>query len=156
MRDSAANLAYGKATAMSVEIDVTYLGDLRCQSTHGPSGNQLVSDAPVDNHGKGEAFSPTDLVATGLGSCMLTVMGIVAQRHQWDLSGMTAHVTKEMAKAPIRRIGKLLVTISIPAEQAAQLAVEDRKRLENAAHTCPVHHSLHPDIEVPVTFHWGG
>jgi putative redox protein len=140
---------------MTVEIDISYGGDLRCHAIHGPSRNNLQTDAPVDNHGKGEAFSPTDLVATALGSCMLTVMGIVAQRHSWDLTGTVAHVTKEMAAAPIRRIGKLAVTISIPKERAAKLTAEDRVKLEHAAHTCPVHHSLHPDIDAPVNFQWG-
>ena len=140
---------------MAVEIDVTYQGGLRCQALHGPSQNTLITDAPLDNHGKGEAFSPTDLVATGLGACMLTIMGIVAERHGWDLTGMTAHVTKEMATSPIRRIGTLTVTISIPAEKATVLTVTDRSKLEKAAHSCPVHQSLHPDIEVPVIFRWG-
>lgn len=140
---------------MAVEIDVVYQGGLRCQATHGPSGNKLITDAPVDNHGKGEAFSPTDLVASGLAACMMTIMGIVAERHGWDLSGMTTHVTKEMATAPTRRIGKLTVTISVPAAIASTLSAGDRTKLENAAHTCPVHQSLHPDIEVPVTFRWG-
>lgn len=140
---------------MAVEIDITYQGGLRCQAEHGPSGNTLITDAPLDNHGKGEAFSPTDLVATGLGACMMTIMGIVAERHGWDLVGMTTHVTKEMAAAPTRRIGKLTVTISIPAEKASLLSATDRSKLENAAHTCPVHQSLHPDIEVPVIFQWG-
>lgn len=140
---------------MAVEVDISYSGDLRCHATHGPSRNNLLTDAPVDNHGKGEAFSPTDLVATALGTCMLTVMGIVAQRHNWDLTGMRAHVIKEMAAAPIRRIGKLAVTISIPADKAIKLTPEERTRLENAAHSCPVHHSLHPDIDAPVLFRWG-
>lgn len=140
---------------MAVEIDITYSGDLRCHATHGPSRNNLLTDAPVDNHGKGEAFSPTDLVATALGSCMLTIMGIVAQRHNWDLTGTRAQIIKEMATAPIRRIGKLAVTISVPADKAVKLTHEDRTRLEHAAHTCPVHHSLHPDIEAPILFRWG-
>lgn len=140
---------------MAVEIDVVYQGGLRCQATHGPSQSTLITDAPLDNHGKGEAFSPTDLVATGLGACMMTIMGIVAERNGWDLTGMTTHVTKEMAAAPTRRIGKLIVTITIPTPTAAVLTAADRSKLENAAHTCPVHHSLHPDIEVPITFNWG-
>lgn len=140
---------------MAVEIDITYQGGLRCLATHGPSQNTLVTDAPLDNHGKGEAFSPTDLVATALGSCIMTVMGIVAERNGWDLTGMTAHVTKEMAAAPTRRIGKLTVTISIPEKPASALSVDDRTKLERAAHTCPVHQSLHPGIEVPMTFRWG-
>lgn len=140
---------------MAVEIDITYQGGLRCQAVHGPSRTTLVTDAPVDNHGKGEAFSPTDLVATALGTCMMTIMGIVAERNGWDLTGMTTHVTKEMVASPVRRIGKLLVTITIPEKIASRLSEVDRKKLENAAHTCPVHQSLHPEIEAPVTFQWG-
>lgn len=140
---------------MGVEIAIAYQGSLRCQATHGPSSSQLVTDAPTDNHGKGEAFSPTDLVATALGTCMMTVMGIVAERNGFDLSGMTARVTKEMITQPVRRIGKLPVVISLPAAQAAKLTEVDRQKLETAAHHCPVHHSLHPDIEAPISFCWG-
>ena len=134
-----------------VEIQIAYLGELRCQATHGPSGVKLVTDAPVDNMGKGESFSPTDLVATALGSCMLTIMGIVAQRHKLDLSGTRVKVTKEMATTPVRRIGRLPVEIHVPGE----ISAEDRQRLEQAAYTCPVHKSLHPDIDSPVVFKWG-
>ena len=83
-----------------VMIDVTYLGELRTEAVHGPSGSKVITDAPVDNHGKGEAFSPTDLVATALGSCMLTIMGIVAARHDWNINGATASIEKTMAAAP--------------------------------------------------------
>ena len=134
-----------------VEIKIVYQGDLRCEATHGPSGAKVVTDAPVDNHGKGESFSPTDLVATALGSCMLTIMGIVAQRHNLDLRGTRVTVTKEMVQQPVRRIGTLSVTIHVPKD----LGEEDRKRLENAAVTCPVHKSLHPDVQKPITFKWG-
>ena len=140
---------------MAVEVNLVYQGGLRCQATHGPSQSTLLTDAPLDNHGKGEAFSPTDLVATGLGACMMTIMGIVAERNGWDLTGMTTHVTKEMVTVPARRIGKLTVTITIPKAVAAVLSAGDRTKLENAAHTCPVHHSLHPDIEIPINFVWG-
>src|SRR2546423_717444 len=126
-----------------VEITTTYQGQLRCVATHGPSGNTLTTDAPKDNMGKGEAFSPTDLVATALATCVLTTMGIVAQRHNLDMSGATARVTKEMVSTPLRRIGRLALTIRIPRK----LAPEDQQRLENAAHTCPVHKSLHPDVD---------
>lgn len=141
---------------MSVEVDIAYTGELRCQATHKPSGSQIFTDAPVDNHGKGEAFSPTDLVATALGTCMLTIMGIVAERNGWDLRGTKVHVVKEMAAKPARRIGKLEVTITIPASVGSTLSEEDRQKIENAAHTCPVHHSLHPDVEKIVTFHFNG
>lgn len=134
-----------------VEMKIVYQGDLRCEATHGPSGAKVVTDAPVDNHGKGESFSPTDLVATALGSCMLTIMGIVAQRHNLDLRGTRVTVTKEMVQQPVRRIGTLSVTIHVPKD----LGEEDRKRLENAAVTCPVHKSLHPDVQSPITFKWG-
>jgi putative redox protein len=134
-----------------VEINVLYNGQLRTTATHGPSGNSLITDAPKDNMGKGEAFSPTDLVATALATCILTTMGIVAQRSNIDMTGATARVTKEMVTSPIRRIGRLAVTVRMPKK----LSDEDQKRLENAAHTCPVHKSLHPDVEAPISFSWG-
>lgn len=134
-----------------VEIRIDYMGDLRCRATHGPSGNTLLTDAPLDNHGRGETFSSTDLVATALGTCMLTVMGIVAQRHGLDLTGATATVAKEMVQAPLRRIGRLTVHIRVPAE----LAPADQERLRNAARHCPVHESLRPEVEMPITFHFG-
>ncbi len=133
-----------------VEIDIVYQGKLRCQSTHGPSGAKLLTDAPKDNMGEGAAFSPTDLVGTALGTCMMTVMGIVAQREQLDLTGSTVHVAKEMATAPLRRIAKLTVEFTIPTP----MTEVQRQKLENAAHTCPVHKSLHPDLEVAVSFKW--
>jgi putative redox protein len=134
-----------------VEITTVYNGQLRTTATHGPSGGTLITDAPKDNMGKGEAFSPTDLVATALATCILTTMGIVAQRNNLDMTGATAKVTKEMVTTPIRRIGRLPVTVQMPKK----LSDEDQKRLENAAHTCPVHKSLHADIEAPITFTWG-
>ncbi|MDB5322597.1 MAG: OsmC family protein [Phycisphaerales bacterium] len=134
-----------------VEITTIYNGQFRTTATHGPSGGTLITDAPKDNMGKGEAFSPTDLVATALATCILTTMGIVAQRHNLDITGATAKVTKEMVTTPIRRIGRLPVTVHMPRK----LSEEDQKRLENAAHTCPVHKSLHTDIEAPITFTWG-
>ena len=133
-----------------VKIEIAYQGQLRCEAIHGPSGTRLSTDVPKDNHGKGESFSPTDLVATALGTCMLTVMGIVAQRHNISLVGTTVTVVKDMAAAPVRRIGRLTVDIRVPGP----LDEEQRKLLENAARTCPVHKSLHPDIEIPVVFHW--
>ena len=135
-----------------VEINVTYNGQLRTTATHGPSQNTLITDAPKDNMGKGEAFSPTDLVATALATCVLTTMGIVAQRHELDMTGATARVTKEMVSTPYRRIGRLAVTVHMPHK----LSAEHQQRLENAAHTCPVHKSLHPDVQMPITFTWGG
>ena len=133
-----------------VQIEMIYDGQLRTTATHGPSGNSVITDAPVDNHGRGESFSPTDLVATALGTCMATVMGIFAERHGIDLKGMRISVKKEMVQVPIRRIGKLSVEIQVP------LASDHphRAALERTVHTCPVHQSLHPDVEKPVTFHW--
>ena len=135
---------------MGVDIDVIYEGDLHCQAIHRPSKNQLVTDAPVDNGGKGAAFSPTDLVATALGSCMVTIMGKVAQRSNLPLEGTRIHVVKDMAADPVRRIGCLSVTISIP--KGSQLLAKDRAKLEAAAATCPVKQSLHPDVKIVTTF----
>lgn len=131
-----------------VQIHAVYEGALRCLVTHGPSGCTLQTDAPVDNHGRGEAFSPTDLVATALGTCMMTVMGIVAERHGIDLGGMRADVTKEMTATPPRRIRRLAVVLHMPSG----LSPAQRQLLENAARSCPVHKSLHPDVEISITF----
>jgi len=127
-----------------VEIDVIYQGELRCQSQHGPSGNHLITDAPLDNHGRGAAFSPTDLLATSLGSCMLTIMGIQAEKHGWDLTGATARVSKHMSTDLPRRVAKLEVQVRLPEGLDASAVGHLRK----AAAQCPVRHSLHPDIEV--------
>lgn len=134
-----------------VEMKVVYEGDLHCQATHGPSGVSLATDAPVDNNGKGQSFSPTDLVATALGTCMLTIMGIAAQRNNIDISGARMVVRKEMVAEPVRRIGRLEVDLHVPAN----LPEADRCRLENAAKVCPVKQSLHPDVEIQIRFHWG-
>ena len=133
-----------------VQIEITYDGQLRTTATHGPSGNSLITDAPVDNHGRGESFSPTDLVATALGTCMATVMGIYAERHGMDLKGMRVTVKKEMVQTPVRRIGRLPTEIHVPLPADHP----HRAMIERAALTCPVHASLHPDVEKPVTFHW--
>ncbi len=134
-----------------VRIDVVYEGDLHTTARHGPSGAELATDAPKDNQGRGEAFSPTDLVATALGSCMLTVMGIVARRHDWPLQGARAQVEKQMVADPERRIGRLVVDFRMPA------GLDERARgtLERAARGCPVHHSLRSDLEVDLRFDWG-
>jgi putative redox protein len=134
-----------------VEIRTTYEGQLRCASTHGPSGTTINTDAPKDNMGKGESFSPTDLVATALGTCMLTTMGIVAQRHSIPFESATAKVGKEMITTPTRRIGQLTVEIVVPVN----LPEEHERRLRAAALTCPVFKSLHPDVKIPVTIYWG-
>jgi uncharacterized OsmC-like protein len=134
--------------ARMVKATIEYRGKLHCVATHGPSGATLETDAPVDNQGKGEAFSPTDLVATALGACMATVMGIYARRKNIALEGMRIEVTKEMSADAPRRIARLTSEIWMPPELARDPA------LEHAALTCPVHHSLHPDVEKPVKFHW--
>ena len=134
-----------------VEIDVSYDGELRCTAKHGPSLNTLVTDAPTDNQGKGETFSPTDLVATALGSCVLTIMGIIAERHDIDIGGATAHVEKEMSADTPRRIARLPVTVHIPRE----LSDDEKVRVERGARHCPVHKSIHPDIDAPMTFVYG-
>ncbi|MDE1920193.1 MAG: OsmC family protein [Candidatus Omnitrophica bacterium] len=131
-----------------VKMNMVYEGQLRCALTHGPSGDVIHTDAPKDNMGKGEAFSPTDLVAAALGSCMLTVMGIVAARHNIELKGTEVQVSKEMVTQPMRRIG----TISLVFQMAAGIPPEKRAMLEAAAHSCPVHKSLHPDVQTPVQF----
>ena len=128
---------------------VTYLGNLRVESVHIKSGNSYITDAPTDNNGKGEAFSPTDTVATGLASCMLTVMGIKAREMNVDMSGTTAEVTKTMASNP-RRISKIEVVLNFPFEADNKT----KKVLEHIANTCPVNQSLHPDIERDITFNW--
>ena len=135
-----------------VTLTTTYEGGLRCRASHGQSGTTLVTDAPIDNHGKGESFSPTYLVAAALGGCMMTIMGIVADRHGLDLAGMTAETVKVMSDSPPRRIAylKTRITIPLPADH------EHRPLLEQAAVTCPVHKSLHPEIDAAVEFIWMG
>ena len=135
---------------MAVEIDIAYQGELYCGAIHGPSGARLRTTAPVDNGGTGDQFSPTDLVATALGTCMLTIMGIVGQRAGLDLTGTKVRIIKEMTAVPVRRIGRLAVTITLPPGFA--LSEKDRASLENAAATCPVKQSLHPDVEVVTEF----
>jgi len=131
-----------------VKIALEYTGGLHCVATHGPSGRSLETDAPVDNHGRGESFSPTDLVATALGTCMATVMGIYAEARDIDLTGMRVEVGKEMTQTSPRRIARLTVDIWLPA------GVKKDAALERAALTCPVHASLHPEMEKPVVFHY--
>ena len=134
-----------------VAIQLEYQGDLHCTAVHGPSGTALSTDAPKDNQGRGESFSPTDLVATALGTCMLTVMGIMARTLNIDIAGSTATVEKEMANAPVRMIQRLTVKIHVPGP----ISDENKLKLERAAHTCPVHKSLHPDVQMPIEFTWG-
>ncbi len=134
-----------------VEIQIRYEGGLRTRAVHGPSSATLQTDAPLDNHGKGESFSPTDLVATALGSCMLTVMGIVAERHGWPIEGSRVRVQKSMVSEPVRRIGKLEVWLQMAGEHGERA----RETLERTALTCPVHQSLRESVEIPVHFEWG-
>jgi putative redox protein len=137
-----------------VDIDVTYQGELHCAALHGPSQATLATDAPLDNHGRGESFSPTDLVATGLGSCMATVMGILARKGGRDLAGLNIHVKKRMTKEGPRRIARLDVDVVVPQTVSVQFSEAQRKELEHAANTCPVRLSILDAIEVPVTFDW--
>jgi putative redox protein len=134
-----------------VAVRIDYEGDLHCTAVHGPSGTALTTDAPKDNHGREESFSPTDLVAAALGTCMLTVMGLTARHLKLDMSGATAHVEKAMASAPVRRIETLTVKIHVPLV----LSDDQKRKLEAAAHSCPVHKSLHPDVAMPIEFRWG-
>ena len=129
-----------------VKITAIYDGDLSCTATHGPSGNSLRTDAPVDNAGKGRFFSPTDLMATSYATCMMTIMGKVAQQQGIPLEGMQVEVEKHMSAEP-RRIAALPVSISIPGKPSA----DQRRELEAVAETCPVCFSLHPDIKTSVT-----
>lgn len=131
-----------------VKISGKYLGDLRVQLEHGPSKTIIETDAPTDNNGKGEKFSPTDLAASSLAACMLTIMGIVAQRDAIDLTSVSFRVEKQMSEDKPRRISKISVEFKMPTN----LDEKQRTKLENAAHTCPVHYSLHPDIEKEIKF----
>lgn len=133
-------------------VKTTYLGDLRTNSTHLQSGNQLITDAPTDNMGKGEAFSPTDLLATATGTCILTTMAIVAQRDGIELSNSEVEVTKIMTQTPPRRITRLEINLKMKANVV--LNDEQIKKLENTAHKCPVSLSLHPDVEQVLMFEW--
>lgn len=133
-----------------VHMIVDYTGELRCRATHGPSGSMIETDAPADNHGKAERFSPTDLVGAALASCIATTLGILALRKGWDLKGMRVEVDKEMTSTPPRKIARLPVELWMPASMSA----EDRQLVENTARSCPVHRSLSPDVDAPITVHW--
>ena len=128
-------------------VNIIYKNNLRTEAEHIVSGEKIITDAPIDNNGKGEAFSPTDLIATALGSCIITIMGIVAQKHGIDLSETNASVKKEMSSNP-RRISEVIIDINMDKN----IEVKDRKRLEKAALACPVHKSLHPDIKKKIQF----
>lgn len=131
-------------------VTAKYLGDLRTECVHVASGTKLVTDAPVDNQGKGEAFSPTDLCATALAACAMTIIGIYGRSHDVDVTGTTIEVTKTMNANP-RRIGKLEVVFTMPDREYTD---KQKLLIERAAHTCPVHLSLHPDVEQVFTFKW--
>lgn len=133
----------------TVQITAEYVGGKKLKLTHGPSGAQIITSPPVDNQGDGSSFSPTDLAASALMSCMMTLIAIVAERDGIDLAGMNAKVEKEMRTDP-RRIARLPLQINLPRT----VPEGSRQKLENAARTCPVHHSLHPEIEVPLTFRY--
>lgn len=129
---------------------ITYNGGLRTTSVHLRSGNEIITDAPVDNKGKGEAFSPTDLLATSLGNCMLTIVGIAANEHGFNIDGTTCEITKIMAENP-RRVAEIVVDFRFPANAYSD---KDKKIIERSAHTCPVMYSLHPDIKKNVSFNY--
>ena len=133
---------------MAVMVSIRYEGDLHCSAVHGPSGERLLTDAPTDNRGRGEYFSPTDLVGTSMGTCMLTIMAIAARDKGFAMKGARAEVVKEMSAVPRRHISRLGVRITLPA------ALSDRARrvLEAAARGCPVCASLGPDTKVDLEF----
>ena len=135
---------------MSVEMDVVYEGNLLCSATHAPSGNTIATDAPVDNGGRGTAFSPTDLVGAALGACMVTIMGLYAERTGLDIAGTRLHVVKEMTQTPPRRIAQFRVVATLPPGKG--LTAEQRAELESAAALCPVKRSLHPDVRIVMEF----
>ena len=130
-------------------IKTTYIGGLRTEATHLQSGTKIITDAPVDNQGKGEAFSPTDLLAASLGSCMLTIMGIAARTHEIDMDNTQCEITKIMAANP-RRVAEVVVNFKFPKTYTEK----EQKILTNAALTCPVYYSLHPDLKKTVDFGW--
>jgi len=129
---------------------VVYNGQKRTTATHLSSGQSIITDAPLDNHGKGEAFSPTDLAATSLASCAMTIMGIYADSHGLNIDGTTAEVQKIMESNP-RRIGGIIVNFEIPDRNFSD---KEKKAIMNAALTCPVSFSLHPDLKQDMNFKW--
>ena len=137
-------------------IQINYLGDLRTEDLHLQSGTRIHTDAPTDNQGRGEAFSPTDLVANALGTCILTTMAIFARRDGIELAESSAEVTKIMSSEPPRRIAKIEIDITLRAKTGSGEPITDaqKTKLERIAHTCPVAISLHPDLEQAVTVKW--
>ncbi len=134
-----------------VQIDIEYQGALRTQAVHAPSGSTLVTDAPVDNRGRGESFSPTDLVATALGTCMVTIMGMAADDNGWRFTGTRVRVVKKMASQPARKIAALEIVVSVPHD----LDAAARETLERVARTCPVYTTLAGNVATPLRFEWG-
>ena len=132
-------------------IQTIYLGDLRTQATHVQSGNKIITDAPLDNKGKGEAFSPSDLLAASLGSCMLTIMGIAAREQNIDMDGTTCSITKVMASDP-RRVGEVQIAFNFPLN--SNYSEKDKTILIRSAKTCPVAKSLHPDLIESLAFNF--
>jgi putative redox protein len=133
-----------------VTIDIEYKGQLHCSAIHGPSKSEILTDAPVDIQGRGEAFSPTDLLAASLGTCMLTVMGMAAKKLGVALDGAAVSVEKHMSTNGPRRVSQLHLSFRLPVA----ISAEHRTALEHAAHTCPVHLSLHPDVAVELAFRY--
>ena len=131
-------------------IETKYLGELRTEAKHVSSENKVITDAPIDNQGKGEAFSPSDLLTASLGSCMLTIMGIAAREQQISVDGATCSITKIMASEP-RRVSEIQLVFHMPANDFSE---KQRIILERAARTCPVAKSLHPDLVQDVVFNW--
>ncbi len=130
-----------------VKSTALYQGKKHCELTHEPSGSKIETDAPKDNNGLGERFSPTDLMGAALASCALTTMAIFAERDGLSIEGAKAEVTKEMTDKP-RKIASLTLNITLPAS----LPEHERSKLEQIAQTCPVHRSLHPDVKIPMSF----
>jgi putative redox protein len=131
-------------------VHTLYLGELRTEAVHVRSGNKLITDAPLDNQGKGEAFSPTDLLATSLGSCMMTIIGIEARKHGFKVENTDLKITKIMADNP-RRVQEVAVEVTFPASGFTE---KEKSIIENAARNCPVAKSLHPDLRQTMIFHY--
>jgi putative redox protein len=129
---------------------ITYIGGLRTTAVHLASNTEIITDAPVDNKGKGEAFSPTDLLATSLGNCMLTIIGIVANEHDFNIDGTTVDITKIMGTEP-RRVVEIVVNFTLPANNYSDKV---KAIIERSAKTCPVAYSIHPDIKQTITFNY--
>ncbi len=135
-----------------VMMTVKSLTNLQCEAVHGPSGAIIQTDAPKDVGGNASQFSPTDLATVSLLNCILTTMGLAANKIGVDLTGSTGTISKEMTQTPPRRIAKITVAVNVPLNPDA----ETRAKLEHAANNCPVHHSLHPDIIQDIKIHWAG